>query len=164
LGQTKRGNFSTWPLFGLSNGEFATVYHAMIYGVSSHACRDLAWRLHFVTSIPQPTRRQPMSQPIRSAKPQTEEIPIEIADLAAAVSELPAEYREQIGSVVARVIESTKRRRRILNLVQDALGQLRLDMKYLVFDLEATRRERDQLRQQMEAEGTSGEEGFPPTE
>jgi hypothetical protein len=27
--------------------------------------------------------------------------------------------------------------------VQEALGQLRLDMKYLMFDLEATRRERD---------------------
>jgi hypothetical protein len=31
--------------------------------------------------------------------------------------------------------------------VQEALSQLRLDMKYLVFDLEATRRERDALRQ-----------------
>jgi hypothetical protein len=30
-----------------------------------------------------------------------------------------------------------------LTLVQDALSQLRLDMKYLMFDLEATRRERD---------------------
>jgi hypothetical protein len=52
--------------------------------------------------------------------------------------------------MVNRVIESTKRRRRILVLVQDALGQLRLDMKYLVFDLEATRRERDAYKQQLE--------------
>jgi hypothetical protein len=29
--------------------------------------------------------------------------------------------------------------------VQDALSQLRLDMKYLMFDLEATRRERDEF-------------------
>jgi hypothetical protein len=35
-----------------------------------------------------------------------------------------------------------------LTLVQEALSQLRLDMKYLVFDLEATRRERDALRNQ----------------
>ncbi|MFO0943401.1 MAG: hypothetical protein U0930_21920 [Pirellulales bacterium] len=42
-----------------------------------------------------------------------------------------------------RVTESSVRRRRILTLVQEALGQLRLDMKYLVFDLEATRRRRD---------------------
>jgi len=48
------------------------------------------------------------------------------------------------------VVESTKRRRRILTLVQEALSQLRLDMKYLVFDLEATRRERDEFRRNLE--------------
>ena len=45
-----------------------------------------------------------------------------------------------------RVIEGTRRRKRILTLVQEALSQLRLDMKYLMFDLEATRRERDALQ------------------
>jgi hypothetical protein len=48
------------------------------------------------------------------------------------------------------VVDSNCRRRRILSLVQDALGQLRLDMKYLAFDLEATRRERDELRRKYE--------------
>ena len=32
---------------------------------------------------------------------------------------------------------------------EDSIGQLRLDMKYLVFDLEATRRERDNYQQQL---------------
>jgi hypothetical protein len=50
----------------------------------------------------------------------------------------------------SRVLASTKRRRKILSLVQDALGQLRLDMKYLMFDLEATRRERDDYKRQIE--------------
>jgi hypothetical protein len=68
--------------------------------------------------------------------------------LCKAIDELPAQYRGQLGAVLERVIDSTKRRRRILGLVQDALGQLRLDMKYLMFDLEATRRERDELREQ----------------
>jgi hypothetical protein len=45
--------------------------------------------------------------------------------------------------MVRRVVESSQRRKRVLNLVQEALSQLRLDMKYLMFDLEATRRERD---------------------
>ena len=53
-------------------------------------------------------------------------------------------------TILARVTESTRRRRRILNLVQEALAQLRLDMKYLMFDLEATRRERDEYRQRLE--------------
>jgi hypothetical protein len=47
-------------------------------------------------------------------------------------------------------VESTKRRRRILSLVQDALSQLRLDMKYLMFDLEATRRERDEYHAKLQ--------------
>ena len=49
-----------------------------------------------------------------------------------------------------RVIDSNRRRRRILVLVQDALSQLRLDMKYLAFDLEATRRERDDFRRKLD--------------
>jgi len=76
----------------------------------------------------------------------TEELPKDVADLAAAVSHLPADLRSLIEPLMFRVVDSTKRRRRILNLVQEALSQLRLDMKYLVFDLEATRRERDALR------------------
>jgi hypothetical protein len=52
--------------------------------------------------------------------------------------------------MLSRVLESTQRRRRILGLVQDALTQLRLDMKYLMFDLEATRRERDEYRSKEE--------------
>jgi len=81
-----------------------------------------------------------------------EELPKDVSDLAAAVAQLPAEHRSRIETLMFRVIDSTKRRRRILNLVQEALGQLRLDMKYLVFDLEATRRERDALRQGPEDE------------
>ena len=64
------------------------------------------------------------------------------------IAALPANFRSEIEPVLERVVESTRRRRRILTLVQEALSQLRLDMKYLVFDLEATRRERDAYRQQ----------------
>ena len=91
-----------------------------------------------------------MSQPARHAKPNADEIPNEIAELADAVGQLPSPLREKIGPLMTRVIQSTRRRRRILALVQDALSQLRLDMKYLMFDLEATRRERDDYRGQVE--------------
>ena len=79
--------------------------------------------------------------------PVAEELPKDVADLAAAITALPPEHRSKLEALMFRVVDSTKRRRRILNLVQEALSQLRLDMKYLVFDLEATRRERDALRQ-----------------
>lgn len=91
-----------------------------------------------------------MTETSRVAKPATDELPQDLLELAAALKKLPAEYREAIDPILSRVVDSTRRRRRILHLVQDALSQLRLDMKYLLFDLEATRRERDEFRRQTE--------------
>jgi hypothetical protein len=91
-----------------------------------------------------------MSQASRSEKSQADELPADIQELAAAIRALPSELRQGLEPLVGRVLESTRRRRRILGLIQDALSQLRLDMKYLMFDLEATRRERDELRRKVE--------------
>jgi len=91
-----------------------------------------------------------MSQEPHANKHNSADIPAEVTDLAAAVAELPEPIQAKIKPYVDRVVESTRRRRRILSLVQDALSQLRLDMKYLMFDLEATRRERDEYRRQSE--------------
>jgi len=93
-----------------------------------------------------------MSKQARILKTESEGVPREVLDLIAAVKELPEEQRKTVDAALGRVVDSTKRRRRILSLVQDALGQLRLDMKYLAFDLEATRRERDDYRRQIEGE------------
>lgn len=88
-----------------------------------------------------------MTKPVsRLAPNQNDELPKDVLDLAGAIASLPDKHRETIEPLFASVVESTRRRRRILTLVQEALSQLRLDMKYLVFDLEATRRERDTLR------------------
>ena len=83
---------------------------------------------------------------------QNDQLPKDIVELTSAIAELSPELRSKIDPLLGRVVESTKRRRRILNLVQEALSQLRLDMKYLVFDLEATRRERDAYQQGQEGE------------
>lgn len=91
-----------------------------------------------------------MSQASRIVNTQPPELPADILELAGLLEHLPPEHRRQIEPLFARVLESTKRRRRILGLVQDALSQLRLDMKYLMFDLEATRRERDEFRRKLE--------------
>jgi hypothetical protein len=99
----------------------------------------------------QPTMKEtPMSEPVNIVKAATDDIPREILELADAINLLPEASRQKVEPFLARVIESTRRRRRILSLVQDALGQLRLDMKYLAFDLEATRRERDEYRRKIE--------------
>lgn len=74
-----------------------------------------------------------------------DQLPIDLLDLMSAIDSLPESSKCQLAAPLKRVVEYTKRRRRIMNLIQDALGQLRMDMKYLLFDLEATRRERDNL-------------------
>ena len=79
-----------------------------------------------------------------------ETLPADLVELLASLEQIPAEQRQAIEPLLTRVVESTRRRRRILSLVQEALGQLRLDMKYLMFDLEATRRERDEYRSKLE--------------
>ena len=93
-----------------------------------------------------------MNQTGRLARKSTEPLPADLLELIQAVDALPPAERATIQPLLDRVKASTKRRRRILSLVQDALSQLRLDMKYLMFDLEATRRERDAYREQLEEE------------
>lgn len=91
-----------------------------------------------------------MNDSTRVLKPAHEELPTELAELITVIGSLPPETRTKLETMLGRVVESTKRRRRIMNLVQEALSQLRLDMKYLLFDLEATRRERDEYKTRLE--------------
>ena len=91
-----------------------------------------------------------MSDQVHILKPTSDDPSREIIDLAEAIGQLPIEYRLRVEPLIHRVLDSSRRRRRILSLVQDALGQLRLDMKYLTFDLEATRRERDEYRHRLD--------------
>jgi hypothetical protein len=81
-----------------------------------------------------------------------ETLPRDMLELAVEISSLPVEHRVRLEPIYQRVAESTIRRRRILSLVQEALSQLRLDMKYLLFDLEATRRERNKYRRCLEGD------------
>lgn len=81
-----------------------------------------------------------------------ETLPHDLSELILRVQALPEATRQSLEPTLERVVEFTRRRRRILNLIQDAISQLRLDMKYLVFDLESTRRERDEYRRKLERE------------
>ena len=82
----------------------------------------------------------------RMSKTKSDQLPIDLNELISKIENLPDEYQTQLKPSLDRVIEYTRRRRRILNLIQEALSQLRLDMKYLMFDLESTRRERDEYK------------------
>lgn len=80
----------------------------------------------------------------------TDELPRELVELGKRLALLPNPEQGELPQLYSQVVESVRRRRRILGLVQEALSQLRLDIKYLMFDLEVTRQERDALREQLE--------------
>lgn len=90
-----------------------------------------------------------MSHP-RFSDADVDELPRELIELGRQIAAVSGPQRRELEAAYARVIESVRRRRRILALVQEALAQLRLDIKYLMFDLEVTRKERDALRSQLE--------------
>ncbi len=81
-----------------------------------------------------------------------DQLPSELVELGRLIGDIELKDRRELDIAFERVAESVRRRRRILNLVQEALSQLRLDVKYLMFDLEITRKERDELQAQMEEE------------
>ena len=93
-----------------------------------------------------------MSNIHEASSTEVNDLPADLHRLVAAIQSLPEQYSAEVVAALDRVVESTKRRRRILTLVQDALSQLRLDMKYLMFDLEATRRERDEYLAKLEGQ------------
>src|SRR3712207_8908260 len=92
-----------------------------------------------------------MAQAHRVSSASTEELPADLLRLISAVQALPDHYARDVIPALERVVESTKRRRRILTLVQDALSQLRLDMKYLMFDVEATRRRSEEHTSELQS-------------
>ena len=79
-----------------------------------------------------------------------DDLPRELLELGRRIAVLPDPHYDRLVDPYAQVVDCFKRRKRILMLVQDALSQLRLDIKYLMFDLDATREERDKLRAQLE--------------
>ena len=85
--------------------------------------------------------------------PNAESIPEvhELTELLRLADALPPEFRSDIYRVLDRLAACLERRQRMLGYVQDSLNQMSLDLKYLIFDLEATRRERDEYRRMLDS-------------
>ena len=99
-----------------------------------------------------------MQNALRFPDTSSEELPRELIELGKRIAALPEQHYRDLEQPYAQVVDCIRRRRRILNLVQEALSQLRLDVKYLMFDLEVTREEREALRAQLD-ESEPGEPG-----
>jgi hypothetical protein len=77
-------------------------------------------------------------------------VPQELIELRNHMDKLPAHLRDRLLPLCERVGHYTRLQGRLVKIAQDAVDQLQLDVKYLMFDLEATRRERDEFRNQLE--------------
>ncbi|MDR0611542.1 MAG: transcriptional regulator [Planctomycetaceae bacterium] len=79
----------------------------------------------------------------------TEEVG-ELVDFLRLIDKLPQEYQSDFYRVLNRLTDSFAQRQQILGAIRESLGQINLDLKYLIFDLEATKRERDEYQRQLE--------------
>ena len=83
----------------------------------------------------------------------------EIEALMCKISKLPEKERGVLGDAAEQARSRQASLRQTVTQLQESLDHLRLSVKYLVFDLEATRRENRLLRQMIEADGEAAGEG-----
>ncbi len=83
-----------------------------------------------------------------------------LAELTNQMNDLPEGDREKIEALVEETKERHGRMKACVAQLQESLDYLRLSVKYLVFDLEATRRENKYLRSMLtEKSGDEHAEG-----
>jgi hypothetical protein len=99
-----------------------------------------------------------MARPLPLEWRQDQQIPPELVELRDHLDRLPRQLRERLVPLCDRIGHFARLQSRLVRIAQDAVDQLQLDIKYLVFDLEATRREREELRQHLRAEEGDSEE------
>ena len=79
-----------------------------------------------------------------------------LAELMGEITTLPQAERKKLEKLADETRERHERLRQTVSTLQESLDYLRLSIKYLVFDLEATRRENNYLRKMLEE--TTGNE------
>jgi hypothetical protein len=73
-----------------------------------------------------------------------------LAELMGEISTLPVRERQKLEKLADETRARHERLRQTVSSLQESLDYLRLSIKYLVFDLEATRRENGYLRKMLE--------------
>jgi hypothetical protein len=69
-----------------------------------------------------------------------------LGELISQIQEMPPEERDDLVKLAEETRDRHEKMRRTIGDLQESLDYLRLSVKYLVFDLEATRRENQYLR------------------
>ena len=84
-----------------------------------------------------------------------------LSDLVNEIESLPTADRERLRQLAVETRDRHEQIRKSMSSLQDSIDFLRMSIKYLIFDLEATRRENTYLRKMLEQEPGSqqGPEG-----
>lgn len=78
-----------------------------------------------------------------------------MTELLGQINDLPEEERPKLEKLAQETQHRHDRMKKTLGELQESLDQLRLTVKYLVFDLEATRRENTYLRKLIDTQQDS---------
>lgn len=80
-----------------------------------------------------------------------------LAELMGEISTLPASERAKLHDAAVEARKTHQRLTESVSSLQESVDYLRLSIKYLLFDLEATRRENQVLRQLLEQSSSEAE-------
>ncbi len=73
-----------------------------------------------------------------------------LAELVATIGTLPAAHRVKLQALADQTKNQHARLQQTVSSLQESIDFLRLSIKYLLFDLEATRRENSYLRKMLD--------------
>jgi regulator of replication initiation timing len=76
-----------------------------------------------------------------------------LSELVAEIGTLPTHERKKLEILAEQTRQRHKELKETVGSLHESIDFLRLSIKYLLFDLEATRRENEYLRKMLETEG-----------
>jgi len=78
-----------------------------------------------------------------------------LAELVAEIDTLPQDERDRLRKLADETRDRHEQIKKSVNTLQESIDFLRLGIKYMLFDLEATRRENTYLRKMLEQDPNS---------
>ena len=88
---------------------------------------------------------KPLSSPVKD-----QFLPREIAELREQVHNLPRSIRDRMLPLCDKICHFIHLQGRLFEMAQESADRLQLDVKYLLFDLDCTRGERDEAVEELE--------------
>ncbi|MDX2148828.1 MAG: hypothetical protein SFZ23_15040 [Planctomycetota bacterium] len=82
-----------------------------------------------------------------------------LSELMSQIDELPEAERGQLARLAAEAKNRHAQMKKTITDLTESIDYLRLSIKYLVFDLEATRRENDSLRKVLDQRNQQQDQG-----